>query len=336
MGLVDWLFGRKPTREQQASGGQPSTLNDPALIGGDNFIDVPSRDFYGECARSPNGRFTIGWRDGNDSGSRGGHRSSGHGRYLLLEGKRILIEGKMERPNDGKVADTGAFILSDWGFGDGLKGTFCAFDSTGREVVSRKFSANIFNSGLSPDGRLAACQTCHSPGSPDDSCLAIFDLTQAAQLGKWTPESGWADFYGFPDDSTVLLGYRNLGMFRYSQTGTFLDREAWQDAQLRKGQYGATLAMVDRLIKEADGKPSAELAARLIKGVDRALAEVASADGRTQALAMKLRGICLESQGVPHEALACYENALALDPKIGAKRRAAQLRKTLKAGRSTT
>ena len=336
MGLFDWLCGRKATRDRQAAGVQPVSLNEPALIESDNFVNVPSRDFYGECSRSPNRRFTIGWRDANDSGSRGGHRASGYGCYVLLEGKQILAEGKMQRPNDGRVADTGTFILSDWGFGEGLKGRFCAFDSTGRAIVSRKVSANIFNSGLAPDGSLAACQTCNSPGSPDDSCLMIFDLTRAVEVGKWTPESGWADFYGFPGDSTILLGYRNLGAFRYSLTGTFLDRDAWRDAQLDKGQYGATLAMADHLIKEAKGKPSAEFAARLIKAVDRALTEVPSADRRTQALAMKLRGICLESQGVPREALACYENALTLDPKVGVKRRADQLSKSLQAGRSTT
>lgn len=331
MGLFDWVFGRKSTRERKAVGDQPSALSELGLIGGDNFIEVPSRHFYGTCSRSSNGRYTIAWRDGNNSGSLSGHRSSGHGRYLLLEGRQILAEGKMERPNDGKVADNGTFILSDWGFGDGLKGTFYAFDSTGREIVNRKFSANIFNSGLSLDGHYAACQTCNSPDSPDDSCLVMFDLTSAAELGKWMPASGWADFYEFPDDSTILLGYRNLGTFRYSQTGTFLDREAWQDAQLRKGQHGATLAMVDRLVKEADGKPSAELAARLIKGVDRALTQMGSTDGRMQAWAMKLRGICLEPQGALHEALACYEKALELDPKIGVRRRAEQLRKSLKA-----
>ena len=45
-------------------------------------------------------------------------------RYLLLEGSAVTIEGRIQRPNDGKVADNGAFILNDWMFGDALQSTF--------------------------------------------------------------------------------------------------------------------------------------------------------------------------------------------------------------------
>jgi tetratricopeptide (TPR) repeat protein len=41
-----------------------------------------------------------------------------------------------------------------------------------------------------------------------------------------------------------------------------------------------------------------------------------------QAWGQKLRGMCLEAQNDQARALSCYEKALALDPKIGLKRRA--------------
>jgi hypothetical protein len=52
-------------------------------------------------------------------------------------------------------------------------------------------------------------------------------------------------------------------------------------------------------------------------------------ESRTRAWAYKLRGLCLETQDEMAIALRFYEKALTLDPKIGVKRRAEQLRKAL-------
>jgi hypothetical protein len=330
MKLLGWLFGRKPTDEQHSPIPQlsiPQGLAGP--VSPADFIEIPSRKFYGECVRSSNRCYTLAWRDGSDSGTHGGYRTSGHGRYFLLKGDRIIAEGVMARPNDGKVADNGTFILNDWGFGDGLKGTFCAFNSLGQKLIVRNFKANLFNNGISFDGRFAACQACNAPGSDDNAVLSVFDLTRAAEVGKWVPESGWADFYEFSQDGVIRLGYRRLGTFRYTWVGEFLDREAWQEAQLANGDYGSALAMAEHLIKTANGKPPSELAERLLKGIDRVIPDIVNADGKTQAWAMKLRGVCIDAQGNLQEALDCYQKALTLDPKVGVKRRAEQIRKRL-------
>jgi len=71
----------------------------------------------------------------------------------------------MARPNDGKVADNGTFIFNDWGFGDGLKGTFRAFDSLGQNLIVRRFRANLLNNGISFDGRFAVM--------PDVQCARL-------------------------------------------------------------------------------------------------------------------------------------------------------------------
>jgi hypothetical protein len=46
-------------------------------------------------------RFMPAWRDDNDEGTQGGARSAGKGRYLLLRDQMVIIEGRMEWPNDG-------------------------------------------------------------------------------------------------------------------------------------------------------------------------------------------------------------------------------------------
>ena len=232
----------------------------------------------------------------------------------------------MQRPNDGKVADTGVFVLNDWLFTSDLSGVFCAFRPDGSKILTRRFKANLYNNGLSPDGRLAVCQTANSPDPKDGSVLAVFDLAAGREVASWHAESGWASFYEFPPDSqTIKLGYQDRSAFAYSLSGDFIDRLKWAEAELAKGSF----MMVERLLKAAENSPSPALTAKLIASVDAGLASVQFKDSRSQAWGLKLRGICLEAQNAPAQALADYEKALALDQKIGVKRRAEQLRKSL-------
>lgn len=119
MGLIRWLFRTKSAAPARLDKAIPGSAFD------DRFIEIPSRKFYGQFSRSPNKRYTLAWRDANDSGTEGGARRRGKGRYILLDGDRIVAEGQMERPNDGKAANTGVFILNDWKFDSSLVGDFC-------------------------------------------------------------------------------------------------------------------------------------------------------------------------------------------------------------------
>jgi len=292
-----------------------------------NSIDIPSRRFHGVCQSSPNGRYTVAWRDSNDEGTRGGARSEGSGRYLLLAGEAIAAEGRMERPNDGKVADNGTFILNDWQFfTNETRGTFCAFRANGAEILRRTFKANLFNNGLSSDGRYACCQTCNSSDESDSSVLTIFDLEKGAEVASWRPESGWAEGYSFSDDGQhILLSYLHRPPLRYTLKGDFLDRNCWIDWALDQGD----LHMIHQLIKETNPKPQGTFARRLIESADKALSAARTDDRGTRAWALKLKGTCLDGLEEYSAALLCYEEGLALNPKLGVKRRVEQLRKKL-------
>lgn len=142
-----------------------------------NFLRIRSRDFFDPYSRSPNGRYAIAWSDADRDGSVGGFRFRGEGEYLLVEDEAIRVCGRLQRPNDGKVANNGTFVINDWEFGEGLKGTFYSFDCSGSLMLSKHFSANLYNNGLSPNGEIAVCQTLHSDNE-DASLLTLFDLSQ--------------------------------------------------------------------------------------------------------------------------------------------------------------
>jgi hypothetical protein len=278
----------------------------------------------GRCVRSPNGRFALAWQDADRSDSGQIRR---RGRYLLLEHDRVVVDGGLPRPQDGRVADNGVFIFNDWGRPDQLSGTFLAGRSNGETIVRATYNANLVYNGLSRDGRFAACFTANSGDENDSAVLTVFDLTEGQEIARWRPESGWPSSIEFPAPGEIGLADPHLGMFRYSLDGAFIDRGKWQQACLESDHYWHVLRIAEQSIDEANGKLTEERASEFVRHIDRILLQVD--DTKSKARALRLRGTCLEATRAPAAALKDYEMALALDPKVGVKRRAAQLRKTL-------
>lgn len=310
----------RPTAPDAAAVAEPAERSQRVNITAHSrrIISIPELDMVGERTTSPDGRYTLIWRDR--------YWMNGvpvEGRYLLIDGDTVAVDGQMERPQDGKVADNGTFILNDWGDSQRLSGTFHAFRCDGSPIVSRRFSANLLNNGLSRDGRLAVCQTCNAPGSPDSSILTVFDLAAGAEVARWTPESGWAKGYEFSeagDRVRMLRGDRPS--LDYSLTGEFLDRRLWLQDEVRRG----TLYVVRKVLGEGEAATGLTFE-DLRAGVRQALAD---GDDRFEAEAWRLLGEIEESAGDAAAALEAYDKAVAVNPKVGVAKRAAALRKTLK------
>lgn len=189
-GMV-WPFSRKRTppaesREMSISftNRMVRVANTPSQLRGER-----TRRFFGPFRRSPNGEYLLAWQDADPAGNGGGFRESGEGEFLLFRDNELLAEGRLERPEDGHVADNGIFILSDVRFGEDLRSTFCAFDSQGQAMLKREFGANALNSGLSQDGCFAAFMTANSDND-DANKLTLFDLDSRNALWSKRPESG--------------------------------------------------------------------------------------------------------------------------------------------------
>jgi hypothetical protein len=283
---------------------------------GRSIVSLPQIDMMGRTAASPSGRYRLVWRD---SATRCGEVVGG--RYVLLDGTDLLVDGAMDRPNDGKVADDGTFILNDWGSREALEGRFVAFARDGRVLVERHFAANLVNNGLSQDGRLAVCQTANAPGSPDNSILTIFDLAGGTVRAAWRAESGWASGYAFPRDGVIRMLRGDRIPLDYALGGEFLDRMAWLKDEVSSGNLH-----VIRIALEEGMQESGLLPADLRRGV---LATLASDDRRFDADAWRLIGEIEESAGEARAALAAYDKALAINAKVGVAKRATSLRKAL-------
>lgn len=239
----------------------------------------------------------------------------------------------MERPNDGRVADNGTFILSDWRFGDQLRSTFYAFDRTSNVLLRREFGANTMKSALSSDGRFAVYLTAGG-NHPDANKLTLFDLKDSEELWSKWPESGVPNTFEFePSEALIWLIYKNRGRYAYSMTdGDFLDRDRWETERV---DWASTFELsrigherLEGTGDELDLQLGAEIAFILKKAIAARIAEYPSEHAKV----LRALGELWERLGDDAETLRCYEQADAAYDKAGVKRRIASLRKRMGTG----
>lgn len=288
---------------------------------------LPTLDIFGHFSRSRNEEYTLVWSDWDSQNKIGGYRMSGHGSFVLVQNDALVCTGKLERPNDGKVANNGTIAISDWRFGSGLKSRLCCYARDGEEVFRHDFRANMHNIGLSDLGRNGVVQLYHSD-SDDSGRLVFIDLLHAKVVWKITPKTGWADSYLFDDNESKLgLIYNDRGTYFYSYTGKFLDDEQWETDLLEHGSGLEILHLCREKFESSENDRSDVKADVLIASIDHALLkDDLVGDPATKAKALRLAGEIHEVRGCTEKAIQVYERALGLDSKVGIKRRLQKLK----------
>jgi len=292
-----------------------------------DFLSICGLNYHGEFYRSENGRFVLSWSDMDEEGLQSGAREKGLGRYLLIDRDQIVLQGKLERPNDGKVSDQGVFILNDWMFRGEPTGTFYVFAPGGQKLIQHKLHANLDNNGISSDGQFAVCQTFDS-NNEDGNKLLFFDLSKQELIWKVEPAPGRADKFSFDIESKKLcLLYNNGRTFRYSFSGVFLDSEKWDKEQLESANGYRLFEIAMEKKEEVESKIAGsaiynEFISLMKEALDKGVSEY------YQAMAHRELGEAYQKLGIITEAIHHYEKAIALNPKIGVKK----LLKSLKQG----
>ncbi|HYW04564.1 MAG TPA: hypothetical protein VFA86_11560 [Gammaproteobacteria bacterium] len=187
-----------------------------------------AKGFLATCVSSPNGRYILGWQAANGSVMGDGTAAPADAHYFLLDDGDLVVEGRMGQPAQGKVANTGTFVLHDQApLAQGLRAAFYGFRRDGQTVLSHDFRTALLSNGLSRDGRFAACQSCSSPDEHGGGALTIFDLERAAAVASWKPESGWpADCEFGQDGQTISLLYPDGRSLRYTFSGRLVDTDS--------------------------------------------------------------------------------------------------------------
>lgn len=107
-----WPFSRNKKERQKSKTGNQKMITRV----GSRMIRASSIDFFGAYSESKDRVYLVGWADSDRSKGVGGFRDSGEGTYILGENNEVLLQGRLQRPNHGKVANNGTFIINDWMF----------------------------------------------------------------------------------------------------------------------------------------------------------------------------------------------------------------------------
>ena len=286
-------------------------------------------EYVGLHSRSPNGRWVLSWSDSAPSMGIGGHRESGNGSYLLYdaEAEQVVVRGEMPRPNGGHVADSGHFSLEDWHFGSTLSGTFSVFEPNGQLVVAKDVTANIMMSDISVNGRYALFQTANSP-TEDGRKLFLIDINTREIRYSIDPLAGWPERYSIDEETAEVTAHlKDLGSFRYDSQGAFIDAAKLAQAKLVSPRYEFAIPAAEALLKSPD--LTAETARQALDIVKQARKHGADQVDFWKAKSLKLQGLAHEALGELREAVKAFDEALALDPKIGVKRKRDSLAKKI-------
>lgn len=328
MSLFDFIFAnKKATNVQQ---GSSQSMQGKAISFRNGFAEIPSLNFFGPFRKSHSNEWAICWSDSDRLNHIGGHRDSGHGCYILYNilQNKILLHGKLERPNSGCVADNGNFSIEDWHFGGNLSGTFYVMSPFGRELIKKKVEANLYNSAISDSGHFAACQTANSPAGEHGNLLTVFDVEKNVELFSIHPKTGWADRYRFIEDIPKFgVVINKIGTFYYDIQGNFIDSKKFDAARLKCDRYDVVLLTAEEMIKTPELND--KLANSVLEATNRALSLGADKDKSWKAVALKIQGLAHEFLCNNEAAIAAFDEALRINPKIGVKRKADSLRKKL-------
>src|SRR5207253_1706376 len=191
--------------------------------------------------------------------------------------------------------------------------------------VAKELTANILDSGISRNGKLAYCATANSK-TEHSYKIFLFDLETGEELFCVTPRTGGIECYAFDEDRKLLIAdVKGVGKFRYDRDGNFVDAENLDKANLNSSDYSRIIRAAEKMLNEPDiSQPRAREA---LEAVIRARSLGADANPAWTPNALKVQGLAHEVLDELHEAIQVYEEAIVLNPKIGVKRKLDALKK---------
>lgn len=119
----------------------------------------------------------------------------------------------------------------------------------------------------------------------------------------------------------LIAHFKDVGSFRYDSEGQFLDADQLDDANLTCSRYDRIILASEKILEDAD--VTGDRAQEVLTAVLRARSLGADENPAWKPTALKVQGPAYEQLHQYSEAVRVYEEALALNPKIGVKCRLA-------------
>lgn len=296
------------------------------VILGNIGIDIPGIDFHCHFyVKSEDDNFILAYND-EFFINIDGNRKRIQGELVFINTNRLFYVNFIERPNDGKLASNGNFVINDWMAGGNLNGIFYAFNSEAEVLIKRKFNSNLGNNGISESGHYAIVETLISD-SNDQNKIFFFNLDNGKLLWERERDAGNIKIFEFDEpENVILISYEKGGKYRYSFKGEFLDKYKFMEERVTYANgyelFDIAKEKMDDLNYKTSNLPDyEEVLSFLVKASNKGVTPY------TKARIHRVIGEIYYNYGKTDEALKNFEIALNNDPKVGVKQLYSKLKK---------
>lgn len=285
-----------------------------------------SNQFCGSSSSSPNNKYIIVCND--SSINTGGSRERGNGKaYIVSDSMLIKTINTVKRPNSGKIANNGNFIIEDWLFGNELAGILYCYNVDGELLFNLKVEANIFNSSISADGNYAIIQTANNDEGEDGNCIFFINISEKKLLWKIENKFGWADKYRIDPNEKIIYTFHSNNSYKYDFMGSFLDANKLEKDKEKNGNGYELLEIAIKKISNWDkgkipDKDFSYIESLLTRAIQKDISDY------TKASAYRKLGELYLGINKKQKALDFFEKAISYNPKIGLKRLITSLKKS--------
>lgn len=295
------------------------------------LIEIRSMDFIGSISFSENLAFAVAYADScrvEDGSLHGGSRPSGEGDVLLLKEKRLVWQKKIPRPSYVCVSNTGIAAICDIGFGPDLRSNILVFRQDGTTAVNQAIEANLMSCAMTAGGDFVFFNSLAS-SNPEHS-VKLFAYALPSGEHAFTVDFLIQELTGVVSDGYKLTVTAEGISYEYSRSGALLNNAetvvALFDRNMKAGYFASAHRILNDCLKDVSiDEQRGQLRAAYARLIE------SDAPSDIKAKARRDLGEQWLAQGDKAKALAEFLEALRLNPKIGLKRKAAELEKQLEA-----
>jgi tetratricopeptide (TPR) repeat protein len=272
--------------------------------------------FYGSTEYSPNKEYCVTYIDGHYY-----NEKWKNGEIALLHGSELLFRKKLQRPNDCHVSDDGIVICCDWLHSEALMGNFQVFDVAGNRIFAKKTTANLGACAISADSKTAIFETFRSE-TADSNQLFLIDVERKTIFNRFPcPHSFNSAEIDTINHRIKLKDHRGF-VFEIDYDGHQTNHAAYESRILRDGSIYDKLSIYES--KTDDARLNDRDYLHLLR---QALDDKNASYSFGKDRLYRRIGEFYEAAGDIGKTIENWEKALAINPKVGVKRKLEALKR---------
>lgn len=288
---------------------------------------VSDLNYWGEVCKSPNEKFFVHY--GTNLGEEEYGYQNGQSvtcKFLEIKNSKVALITELffERPDRVVINDEGFFVVREM-FNDYDKANeLHGFDPTGQLLSKRKWVASIGEISLDPNTPIVAFETFKS-GSSDSEQIILFDIAADKEITRFNKPFWCDELKLVPAKSMIVVSNRRFGEMKFDFSGTRLNEDEYIRSLIVKGKITEAVWFHEKEFDDELLFENENYVNLLLEGSNNPDFLMNYGEDKLH----RRLGEFYEFQGDFEKTLAHWEKALALNPKVGVKRRFDSIRKKL-------